>query len=204
MKRFVLALAAIGLLGGCGILKDRRPTTPTIGTRVPVLGTDAALEPDPQLADVAVTVPGPVANPDWPQPGGNISKTMIHVALGESPQRLWSASIGSGNSFRTRLVSEPMVADGRVYTIDTLARVRAFNADTGAPALDSRIARRERRQRFAVRRRRHRRRRPGLCDQRQWRGRGARRGDRQQALAGEAGRPAARRARPSPPTPSTC
>jgi outer membrane protein assembly factor BamB len=132
MKRLVLALAAIGLLGGCNILKDRRPTTPTVGTRVPILGTDARLEPDPLLADVPVTVPGPVTNPDWPQPGGNISKTMIHVSLSDSPSRLWSVGIGSGNSIRTRLVSEPMVADGRVYTIDTMARVRAFNADTGA------------------------------------------------------------------------
>ena len=133
MKRIGLALAAIGLLGGCSILKgSERPTTPTVGARVPVLSRDAGVEPDPQLADVPVAVPGPVANPDWPQPGGNVSKTMIHVTLGDSPRRLWSASIGSGNSFRTRLVSEPMVAGGRVYTIDTMARVRAFNADTGA------------------------------------------------------------------------
>ncbi|HST37720.1 MAG TPA: PQQ-binding-like beta-propeller repeat protein [Allosphingosinicella sp.] len=132
MKRLVLALAAISLLGGCGIFKDRGPSTPTVGTRQPVLSRESDVTPDPALADVAVTVPGPVANPGWPQPGGNESKTMIHVALGDAPNRLWSVSIGDGNSFRTRLVSEPMVADGRVYTIDTMARVRAFNADTGA------------------------------------------------------------------------
>ncbi len=48
-----------------------------------------------------------------------------------SPRQVWSVSIGDGNSFRTRLVSEPVVADGRVYTIDTLARVRAFNLENG-------------------------------------------------------------------------
>jgi outer membrane protein assembly factor BamB len=132
MKRLVLALAAISLLGGCGILNRRGPTTPTVGTRIPVLSSASQVEVDPLLADVAVTVPGPIANTDWAQPGGNASKTMVHVALGDSPTQAWSVSIGSGNSFRTRLVAEPVVADGRVYTIDTLAHVRAFSVDTGA------------------------------------------------------------------------
>jgi outer membrane protein assembly factor BamB len=133
MKRIVLALAAISLLSGCGILRGRRgPTTPTVGTRIPVLSTDVAVEADPTLADVPVVVPGPAANPDWPQPGGNASKSIGHVALGGAPARAWSVSIGEGNSAAGRLGSEPVVADGRVYTIDVKARVRAYNAETGA------------------------------------------------------------------------
>jgi outer membrane protein assembly factor BamB len=133
MKRFVLALAAISLLSGCSILRGRRgPTTPTVGTRVPVLGSDAALVADPALADVPVTVPGPAANADWPQPGGNASKSTGHVALGNAPGQAWQASIGQGDSAAGRLAAEPVVADGRVYTIDTQARVRAFDAQTGA------------------------------------------------------------------------
>ncbi len=133
MKRLVLALAAISLLGGCGLLDGRRrPTTPTVGTRIPVLGTYTQVEVDPLLADVPVAVPAPVANSDWAQPGGNASKSMGHVALGDSITRAWSISIGEGSSAGGRLASEPVVADGRVYTIDTRARVRAFNADTGA------------------------------------------------------------------------
>jgi len=133
MKRFVLSLAMIGLLGGCSILRGHRgPTTPTVGERISVLGTDANLEADPTLADVPVTIPGPTANADWPQPGGNPSKSIGHVALGDSPARAWSVSIGTGDGAAGRLAAEPMVADGRVYTIDTMARVRAFSADTGA------------------------------------------------------------------------
>ena len=140
MKRLVLALAAISLLGGCGAFGGRdRPTTPTIGQRVPVLSRDSQVEVDPLLADMPVTVPGPVLNPDWAQPGGNLSKTMVHVALGDNVSQAWSVSIGDGNSFRTRLVSEPMVADGRVYTIDTLARVRAFSADSGAQVWERQV-----------------------------------------------------------------
>ena len=133
MKRILLAVTALGMLSGCGVFGGRdRPGTPTVGTRIPVLGTEGRIEADPLLAAIPVTVPAPVANTDWAQPGGNASKTMYHVALGDAPRQVWSVSIGNGNSFRTRLVSEPVVADGRVYTIDTLARVRAFNIETGA------------------------------------------------------------------------
>ncbi|HVQ09014.1 MAG TPA: PQQ-binding-like beta-propeller repeat protein [Allosphingosinicella sp.] len=133
MKPIVLALAAASLLSGCGIFgRGDRPNTPTVGNRIRVLGTENQIEADPLLAAIPVTVPAPVTNADWAQPGGNLSKTMYHVALGETPRQAWSVSIGNGNSFRTRLVAEPVAADGRVYTIDTLARVRAFNIETGA------------------------------------------------------------------------
>lgn len=132
MKRIVLALVAVSLLAGCGVFRRNRPNTPTVGTRIPVLGTEGQIVADPLLAAIPVTVPAPVANTDWAQPGGNASKTMSHVALGDAPRQVWSVSIGNGNSFRTRLVAEPVVADGKVFTIDTLARVRAFSLDSGA------------------------------------------------------------------------
>jgi outer membrane protein assembly factor BamB len=133
MKRILLALTALSMLAGCGILGRRdQANTPTFGAREPVLGREGQVEADPLLAAIPVTVPAPVANTDWAQPGGNLSKTMYHVALGDAPRQAWNVSIGNGNSFRTRLVAEPVAADGRVYTIDTLARVRAFNIETGA------------------------------------------------------------------------
>jgi outer membrane protein assembly factor BamB len=133
MKRIVLALAAISLLGGCNVLRGSGPpTTPTVGQRISVLGRDTTIEADPTLADVAVTVPGPVVNTDWPQPGGNAAKSSIHVGLADSPAQAWSVSIGNGDSQAGRLAAEPMIADGRVYTIDTQARVRAFDVNNGS------------------------------------------------------------------------
>ncbi len=132
MKRILAALTMLSLLAGCGVLGGRRPTTPTVGTRIPVLTSEGAVEIDPALADLPVQFPQAVTNPEWPQPGGNPAHAMIHVSLGDTPTQIWSVSIGQGSSTRARLASEPVVADGRVYTIDTSATVRAFNADTGA------------------------------------------------------------------------
>ena len=132
MKRALIALTALTLLSGCGVFggSDRR-TTPTVGTRIPVLATEANIEVDPTLAGLPVAVPAPSLNPNWPQPGGNPAKSMGHVALGNTLQQAWSVSIGSGSSQRARLAAEPVVADGRVYTIDTNARVRAFSTENG-------------------------------------------------------------------------
>ena len=133
MKRIIVALTALGMLAGCGILGGRQTaTTPTVGERIPVLAAEGAVEVDPQLAGIPVTVPAPVLNSEWAQSGGNAAKSMGHVALGDSISQAWSASIGSGSSQQARLAAEPVVAQGRVYTIDTRANVRAFDAQTGA------------------------------------------------------------------------
>ncbi|WP_129791604.1 PQQ-binding-like beta-propeller repeat protein [Sphingosinicella sp. CPCC 101087] len=133
MKRIIVALTAVSLLAGCGIFRGSRgPTTPTVGERIPVLASESDVEVDPALAGIPVSLPAPVANRDWPQPGGNPSKSMGHVALADSITQAWSVSIGQGSSVRGRLAAEPVIGDGRVYTIDTRATVRAFDADTGA------------------------------------------------------------------------
>ena len=134
MKRIALALTGIVLLGGCDLLGGGSggPRTPTVGQRISVLGTESVVEADPALADVPVTVPAPAVNTDWAQSGGNAAKSVGHVSLGDAATQAWSVSIGQGSSTRARLASEPVVADGRIFTIDTRAQVRAFSADTGA------------------------------------------------------------------------
>jgi outer membrane protein assembly factor BamB len=132
MKRVVIALAAASLVGGCGVFKASKPKTPTVGERIAVLTSESRVEIDPSLADVQIALPPPEANSEWSQPGGNASKSMGHLALGASLGRAWSASVGRGSEPRQRLASAPVVAGGRVYTIDTQALVKAFDAQTGA------------------------------------------------------------------------
>ena len=133
MKRVLFSMAVLALLSGCGVFRgSRAPTTPTVGERIAVLAREGTVEVDPALAAIPVTVPDPQANAEWSQPGGNASKSMGHVALGDALNRAWTVSIGEGSSSSARLASEPIVADGRVYTIDTRAVVRAFSAENGA------------------------------------------------------------------------
>ena len=147
MKRVIGVVAAAAMLSGCGILSGReKAKTPTVGERIAVLGGEASVEVDPALADVAISLPPAAPNSDWTQPGGNPSKSMGHLALGATPMRAWTAKIGRGSESRARLASAPVVGGGRVYTIDTIANVRAFDATTGAQVWSVGVGRPEDRQ----------------------------------------------------------
>jgi outer membrane protein assembly factor BamB len=127
----VLALAA--LVAGCGVIGKHKPaTTPTIGQRTPILshvGND--VKADPTLASVEVVVPPPQVNQNWATAGGDAKKSLGHLALGDNPTRVWTASI-AGSSNKRRLAAAPVVGDGVLYVVDTNGAVNAFDAATGA------------------------------------------------------------------------
>jgi len=135
--KLLLALAASATLGGCAVLDSvrgdagKKNNTPTIGNRVDILGGERDMEVDPALAGVAVILPPAIVNDAWPQPGGNASKSPGHVELGQGLARIWTATVTGANP-RARLAASPVVSDGRLYVVDTTARVTAFDANSGA------------------------------------------------------------------------
>jgi outer membrane protein assembly factor BamB len=131
-KVALLITLAIGA-SGCGILKKGKPSTPVVGERIAVLAGESDVAVDPTTAALPMSLPAPVANTEWSQSGGSAAKTMGHVALGDSIAQAWAVSIGRGTSLSARLAASPVVGAGRVYTTDTTATVRAFDAQTGAP-----------------------------------------------------------------------
>jgi outer membrane protein assembly factor BamB len=135
--RIAIMLAAALAAGGCSILKHKAPKTPVLGERISVLTTEGDVEVDPATAALPLTLPDPVANAAWSQSGGNASKSMGHLALGTALGRAWTVQAGRGSSLTARLAAEPIVAGGRVYVIDTLGTVRAFDAQSGARIWES-------------------------------------------------------------------
>jgi len=120
-------------LAGCGggsWFGDSEPP-PLPGERISVLRLERQLEPDPRLADLRVELPAPVTNPAWPQAGGNPDHAMGHLALADQPREVWRADIGSGSSSDTKLLAQPVIADGRIYTLDTDYQVTAFDPANG-------------------------------------------------------------------------
>lgn len=109
----------------------KKNNTPTVGNRVDILGSERDTEVDPALAGVAVILPPAAVNDAWAQPGGNASKSPGHVELGQALTRIWSATVTGANP-RARLAASPVVSDGRLYVVDTTARVTAFDANSGA------------------------------------------------------------------------
>jgi len=130
--RVGLMIAAALAAGGCSLLKKGRPKTPVLGQRIPVLTSEGDVAVDPETARIPMVLPDPVANTEWTQSGGNAAKSVGQLALGTALGRAFTVPAGRGSSMTARLASEPVVAGGRVYTIDTLGAVRAFDAQTGA------------------------------------------------------------------------
>jgi len=121
--------AQAGLFGGG---HKAKPKTPTHGDRIPILLSESGALPDPNLAAVPVNVPEPAANENWGQPGGNASKAMGHLTLGADLKPVWHRTV-AGNTHRERLAAGPVVANGKLFVIDTRANIHAFDAKSGDP-----------------------------------------------------------------------
>ncbi|TXH33605.1 MAG: pyrrolo-quinoline quinone [Rhodospirillaceae bacterium] len=119
--------AALTALSACDKSK-----TPLPGERVSVLQLDRSLNADESLAGVQVRLPKPYLNKDWPQAGGEQSHAMYHLQASNQPlQRVWSTDVGSSASDDNRLLAEPVVAGGVVYTMDADSEVSAVDAKSG-------------------------------------------------------------------------
>ncbi|MCK6454531.1 MAG: PQQ-like beta-propeller repeat protein [Alphaproteobacteria bacterium] len=125
------------LLGGCGLSDyfggwfGQSPSPPLPGERIPVLLLRQDLEPDVRLAAVDVRLPAPQPNRDWPQAGGYPDHAMHHLAAGETLERRWDISVGSGSASDARMTAQPIVVAGRLYTMDVSSRVTAVDAASG-------------------------------------------------------------------------
>ena len=130
-RKFALLLIASVLVTGCNPFNKKVTKTPVVGERIAVLTGESDIAVDPETAAMPFTIPEAVANDDWAQSGGNPSKSMGHVALGTALANAWHVSIGAGSDKKRLLISAPVVAGGKVYTIDTNGVVRAFDARNG-------------------------------------------------------------------------
>ena len=138
LRTAMLALAVFSA-SGCSVINKSKPKTPVLGNRVAVLTSELGGEVDPATAALPMTLPAAVANSEWGQAGGNAQKSMGHLALGAALGQAWVASIGTGTTTKARLASAPVVAGGRVFTIDTNSTVRAFDGATGATVWQTRF-----------------------------------------------------------------
>jgi outer membrane protein assembly factor BamB len=111
------------------MFKDHKQPLP--GERISVLGIGGGVEPDPKLAAAPVTLPAPTVNPDWPQPGGSPAHQIGHPALPDTLARAWNTSVGDGSARYTKVMSQPVIAGGRVFTMDGGVQVSALDAATG-------------------------------------------------------------------------
>jgi outer membrane protein assembly factor BamB len=132
MKRrhFVSVLLASLTTAGCGLFGEK-PKTRLPGERISVLGLDRQIKPDPAVAGKPVTLPSPTSNLEWPEPGGNPNHAMGNLALPNQVKKAWEKSIGDGSGRYTKVMSQPVIAGGRIFAMDGGVQVSAIDMASG-------------------------------------------------------------------------
>jgi outer membrane protein assembly factor BamB len=135
VKRKVLGtisgLAVMTVLAGCEreliLPGERFPVRAELQSSIPVEGEAAPVAPPdrPENQSVPISLPAASANADWTHRGGTVRHVSPHGALSAAPARVWTVNIGSGSSRKNRITAAPVVADGRVFTMDAAAVVQA-------------------------------------------------------------------------------
>ncbi len=134
-KNTCLGLCACLLLSGCGIgsLFESDKDAPLKGERISVLELQKELEPDDAaLESQGLIMPEAWTNEFWPQVGGYPNHSMQNLSLNQGAlKQVWKADIGKGASNEIPLITQPVIVDGRIFTLDTDNHVTAFDITNG-------------------------------------------------------------------------
>ncbi|WP_245794939.1 MULTISPECIES: PQQ-binding-like beta-propeller repeat protein [Thioclava] len=126
----VLGLAAV--ISGCSrkevILPGERMSPRDAMLAAEGLPVEAGTD---QQQSLPIKLPGVVNNAEWPQRGGSATHSLFNAAIGSGTNLVWSADIGAGNARRYRITADPIVAAGKVFTLDSQARVTATATNGG-------------------------------------------------------------------------
>ncbi|QEW20128.1 Outer membrane protein assembly factor BamB precursor [Marinibacterium anthonyi] len=123
-RAWLSVLAALALLAACQepevVLPGDREDIPEI----------AAFSKDPDPADnkaVSISLPSQTTNSSWAQGPGTTANRVSNAALRPVPVLAWATGIGEGNDRRHRITAAPVVGGGKVFTLDSRARVTALS-----------------------------------------------------------------------------
>jgi outer membrane protein assembly factor BamB len=101
---------------------------PLPGKRVPIALAENKAGLEVAAADRPIVLPPAQPNESWAQPGGLPNNSPGNLAFGGSTRTAWTADAGAGSSSYGRLTASPIVAEGKVFTLDANGRVTAFSA----------------------------------------------------------------------------
>lgn len=136
LRNFKNGAAALLLLlaAGCseGAFFGEKEEPPLPGARITILDASRSIVPQPEMADVPVTVPPAEERRDWPQSLGGSTHVGGNQALGPALKVLWSNSNAVGERDEARMsLTPPVVSNGRIFVLDAVLNVRAYDAETG-------------------------------------------------------------------------
>jgi len=129
--RILFLFLVVGNLAGCSGWWGGKEEARLPGERISIMPELANIRPDPKISDIAVRLPRPFVNQDWPQAGGYAHHAMHHLSAKSGLVEIWDEDIGDGSSNDRQLLGAPVISGGRIYTMDADAEILALDARTG-------------------------------------------------------------------------
>ena len=117
-KKKALTFIVILFLAACGEKEDIVP-----GVRLDLRSVVDA----PVLANKDLILSKAKINKEWTHRNGSQSHFIKHPSLSNEPSEIWSKKIGVGNKRRQRLAADPIIAENRIFTLDSNFGVSAFD-----------------------------------------------------------------------------
>lgn len=119
----LMTFAGLAVTAACG---ERETILPgeRLNVRNAVAGAPEADQPPAPQAR-SFSAPPTSVNADWAQSPVSPGARVTHPALGAALAPVFAVSIGAGDSRKSRLNVDPVVAGGRVFTMDANHQVRA-------------------------------------------------------------------------------
>jgi len=128
----VIGTRSLGLLAGLALLMACERELILEGERLDLRAlTTTAQAPGAtaQNRSAPISLPAQVNHGEWTHRNGGVTHNITHPSLGRQLTRVWSSAIGQGESRRHRITADPVVAGGRIFTLDSRATVTATGAD---------------------------------------------------------------------------
>ena len=111
-----------GFFGGKDIDKDRIK-----GDRISILKLRKNLVSDPQTLQSNIALPEAHINSSWPYPGGSLSNALENISGPNTLNKYWGLKIGSGSTKTSYLISMPIIADNKVFSLSSDSRISVFD-----------------------------------------------------------------------------
>ena len=134
LNTLALTVVAASLLSACSIFESKDPEVVITGDRISILQLEKQLVPEDIADRENMYLPPAWQNEFWPQVGGYPNHAMHNLSFkmqGETPERIWTADIGSGSNKKLPLSTSPVIFEGRMFSMDTAHNVSAFSIENG-------------------------------------------------------------------------
>ena len=123
--------ASLLVAAGCNGQAKREADAAERAQRIPLIAAESQIAADPDRVDVAIFLPDPDLEEDWPQSGARADKAAGHRLAPLDFTVAWKTKAGEGSSKKSTLSAAPVSDGTSVFVIDARQTVSAFNLDDG-------------------------------------------------------------------------